>query len=661
MHRKATKRSTPRLTPCPARSLSAALLTIVILYANQAFSAFTAVPLAQLAGQHAAQFYADAQDRERVVQGVRQQGELHGFEVCMRRADGSIFWVSLSIRRLMFNGEACVITTLEDISIRKQAEQDLVKFKLGIDRSYYSVMITSIDGTILYVNPAFTKIYGYTADEAIGRQPNLLKSGEVTPDQYARFWTKLLAGEIVTGEIINKTKDGRLIPVETNNSPILDESDHMIGFISMQSDISARKQAEDDLVTRNRQLATFNRVGQELAQLVTAQEVVEHVFEAMGEVFDNRNLYIALYDDRKQEISFPIYTMDGERRTVAGRPFGNGITEHVLRTKKVLWIPREVQEFAASIGVASIGRPSQCYLGVPLLSGDKALGVIAVQDYDRENIYTTADVELLSAIAAQTAAALETVRLYAAESRRAVQLQTAAEISTAAGTVLDVDELLPFVVNLIQQRFSLYYVGLFLIDDARQNAVLRAGTGEVGQRMLERQHQLSLDDRSMIGWCIQHRVPRIALDVGEDAVRFNNPDLPDTRSELALPLVSRGQVLGAMTVQSTEAAAFSEQDIAILQTMSDQVATAIANAQLFEQAGQARRQAEARLRETQFLQSVGQTVSSSLESLTVMDMVMDALQDELGLHAQWPCIWWTNRPARFPHCALWDSGSNSRV
>jgi GAF domain-containing protein len=196
--------------------------------------------------------------------------------------------------------------------------------------------------------------------------------------------------------------------------------------------------------------------------------------------------------------------------------------------------------------------------------------------------------------------------------------------------VLDVDELLPFVVDLIRQRFNLYYVGLFLIDDARENALLRAGTGEAGRLMLERQHQLPLDDRSMIGWTVQHQVPRIALDVGEDAVHFNNPDLPDTRSELALPLISRGQVLGAMTVQSMEAAAFSEQDVAILQTMSDQVATAIANAQLFEQAGQARKQAETRLRETQFLQSVGQAVSSSLELSSVMDVVLETLQYELG-------------------------------
>ncbi|CAG0926660.1 Nitrogen fixation regulatory protein [Thermoflexales bacterium] len=602
----------------------------VILYANQAFSAFTGVPLEELIGRRNIQFFADVNDRDLVAQEVQQHGELHGFEVRLRRANGSILWVSLSVRRLKFKAEACVITTLEDISARKQAEEELIKFKLGIDRAYYSTMITAIDGTILYVNPAFTKIYGYTAAEAVGQKPSLLKSGQVTPEQYTRFWTRLLAGDIVTGEIINKTKDGRLIPVETNNSPILDENGRIIGFVSMQSDISARKQAEEDLLTRNKQLATFNRVGQELAQLVTVQEVVEHVFRAVGEVFDNRNLYIALYDERKQEISFPVYTIDGERRSVASRPFGNGMTEYVLRTKKALLIPHQVQDFATSIGIANIGRPSQCYLGVPLLSGEKALGIIAVQDYDHEEVYSSADVELLSAFAAQAAATLENVRLYAVETRRALQLQTTAEISTAASTVLSVDELLPFVVNLIQQRFNLYYVGLFLIDDERRQANLRAGTGEVGRLMLERQYQLPLDDRSMIGWCVQHQVPRVALDVGEDAVRFNNPDLPDTRSELALPLVSRGQVLGAMTVQSVAAAAFSEQDIAILQTMSDQVATAIANAQLFEQASQARKQAETRLRETQFLRSVGQAVSSSLDLASVTDVVMGTLQYELG-------------------------------
>ena len=210
------------------------------------------------------------------------------------------------------------------------------------------------------------------------------------------------------------------------------------------------------------------------------------------------------------------------------------------------------------------------------------------------------------------------------------RLQTAAEISSAASTVLDVDELLPFVVNLIQQRFNLYYVGLFFVNETYQSAVLRAATGEAGRNMLERGHQLPIDDRSMIGWCIGHETARIALDIGEDAVRFSNPDLPETHSELALPLISRGQVLGAMSVQSTEAAAFSPQDITVLQTMADQVATAIANAQLLEQSRAASQQAEARLREVQFMQAVGQAVSSTLDLATVLDVIFQTLEQDMG-------------------------------
>jgi GAF domain-containing protein/HAMP domain-containing protein len=163
-------------------------------------------------------------------------------------------------------------------------------------------------------------------------------------------------------------------------------------------------------------------------------------------------------------------------------------------------------------------------------------------------------------------------------------LQTAAEVARATTSVLDPEELLNRVVNLVQQRFDLYYVGLFLLDEKRIFAVLRAGTGEAGQEMLARGHRLEMGGESMIGQCVARAEARIALDVGEEAVRFDNPFLPETRSELALPLRSRGRIIGAMTVQSVEANAFDEAYIAILQTMADQVAVAIDNARLFANA-----------------------------------------------------------------------------
>jgi GAF domain-containing protein/HAMP domain-containing protein len=162
-------------------------------------------------------------------------------------------------------------------------------------------------------------------------------------------------------------------------------------------------------------------------------------------------------------------------------------------------------------------------------------------------------------------------------------LLTAAEVAKTTTAVLDINELLPQVVNLMQDRFALYYVGLFLVDEAGEYAILRAGSGQAGQQMLAQGWRLPVGGNSMIGRCVSSGQADIQLDVGEAAVRFSNPFLPDTRSELALPLRAGEQVLGAMTVQSDQEAFFSQEDITVMQTVVDQVTNAVRNAGLFQQ------------------------------------------------------------------------------
>ncbi len=177
---------------------------------------------------------------------------------------------------------------------------------------------------------------------------------------------------------------------------------------------------------------------------------------------------------------------------------------------------------------------------------------------------------------------------------RSDYLEASAEVGQVASSILDADELIQAVVDLIRKRFDLYYVGLFLLDESGEWAVLQAGTGKAGEMMLSQNHRLKVGGDSMIGQCVAQSESRIALDVGEEAVRFDNPWLPDTRSEGALPLRSRGRVIGALTVQSAEQEAFDEDIITVLQTMADQVAVALSNAYLFaerEEALQAMQQA----------------------------------------------------------------------
>jgi GAF domain-containing protein len=176
--------------------------------------------------------------------------------------------------------------------------------------------------------------------------------------------------------------------------------------------------------------------------------------------------------------------------------------------------------------------------------------------------------------------------------RRTAQLEAAAVVAREAAAIRDVDTLLDEAVRLISSRFGFYHAGIFLVDEAGEYAILRAASSEGGRRMLARGHKLAVGRVGIVGYVAGTGEPRIALDVGEDAVFFDNPDLPLTRSEMALPLRVHGRVIGVLDVQSEEPAAFSEEDIAVLQVMADQIALAIENARLLEESQRTLRELE---------------------------------------------------------------------
>ncbi|WKZ39698.1 MAG: response regulator [Anaerolineales bacterium] len=173
-------------------------------------------------------------------------------------------------------------------------------------------------------------------------------------------------------------------------------------------------------------------------------------------------------------------------------------------------------------------------------------------------------------------------RMFAMLERRHRLLETAARVGQMVTSILNLDGLLKHTVNIICAEFDFYYSGIFLVSDDSKWAVLRAGFGKAGRNMVAAQYRLPVDHKSMIGRAILDQQPQIALDAAGDESRFKNPFLPDTRSEMALPLIVDSIPLGALTVQSNQLNAFSEDDITSLQVMAEQVAIAINNAQLMK-------------------------------------------------------------------------------
>src|SRR6185503_1441571 len=177
--------------------------------------------------------------------------------------------------------------------------------------------------------------------------------------------------------------------------------------------------------------------------------------------------------------------------------------------------------------------------------------------------------------------------------RRARQFESIAQVASTISSTRDMDSLLPQITTAISNRFGFYHVGIFLLDPRREYAVLSAANSEGGQRMLARNHRLRVGEMGIVGFVTSVGEPRVALNTGEDAVFFNNPDLPETRSEISLPLHIGDEIIGALDVQSTKPNAFDQEDINILTTLADQVSIAIQNARQYEETRKALAEADA--------------------------------------------------------------------
>jgi GAF domain-containing protein/HAMP domain-containing protein len=180
---------------------------------------------------------------------------------------------------------------------------------------------------------------------------------------------------------------------------------------------------------------------------------------------------------------------------------------------------------------------------------------------------------------------------------RARQFETISKVSRSISSSASLQKLLPDITNVISKQFGFYHVGIFLNDAINQYAILSAANSTYGMKMLERGHRLKIGEQGIVGYVTETGNPRIALDVGKDAIFFNNPDLPETHSEMALPLKIAGSIAGALDIQSTEPNAFSNEDVEILSTLADQVSLAIQNARLLEQTQKSLSEAEAMSRQ----------------------------------------------------------------
>ena len=470
-----------------------------------------------------------------------------------------------------------VRATMIDITERKAAEEEVLKFKMGIERAGDAVFMTDRSGKIIYVNPAFTTVYGYLPEDAIGNTPRIIKSGIMNKENYEQFWGSLLTKQTVSGELINRRKDGSFINIVGTNSPIVDAEGNIQGFLAVHHDITAAKKAEEEVakfkmgIERSGDAVFMTDVEGKITYINPAFTTVYGYSpeEAIG-----NTPRIIKSGVLKQETYEQFWGSLLSKNTVSG--------ELINRNKN--------GKIVNIVGTNS-----------PILDANgKIQGFMAVH---HDNTATKVAEHVLQEND-------EKLR------RQNEYLSAAAEVSRLVTSTLELDPLFNRAVDLIRSSFGYYFVSFFTLDESGTNAVLRQGTGNVGDEMRARKHSLAVGSRSIIGSVTATGKTLVVNDTAIDPTHRPNPLLPATRAEAGIPLKVGSRILGALDIQSTEINAFLAEDIAILETLADQIAVALDNANSYQLAQKAFSEMQELDRiKSQFLANMSHELRTPLNSI----------------------------------------------
>jgi PAS domain S-box-containing protein len=517
-----------------------------------------------------------------------------------------------------------------DITERKLAEEALEesqhRLKTILEAVQAGIIIVDTETReVIDANPAALQMIGADRKAVIGTVCHQY----ICPAEQGSCPVCDLGQTVDNSERVLLTAQGKIVPIIKNVVPVTLGNRRLL--IESFVNIAEQKRAEESLQEALRRSQLLYNISEALTTMTDQQAALETV---LGEYLLLINLgqgSIALFDQATGYNRVQALYLDNK---VTQPKFALEATEDLiapyLSENPFPLVIEDVQTHPLTQHSQQILSSVNGMLVIPLIARGEVVGTMSAEATEKGYIFSQEDIEAGKVIADQLAIWLENRQLMDETQHRSNLLATGAKVSSAATSILDLDGIINTSVNLIRDQFDFYYVGLFLVDNARKWAVLRAGTGEAGRIQVEKGHRLEVGGESMIGWSVANRQARIALDVGEDAVHFQNPYLPDTSSEMALPLISRDEVIGALTVQSVEQNAFSDDDITVLQTMADQLANAIANARLFDNVMRSQKAAETLLQETQALQQLSQALASTLQTNEIFDLFFQACTQEIG-------------------------------
>jgi GAF domain-containing protein len=413
-----------------------------------------------------------------------------------------------------------------------------------------------------------------------------------------------------------------LIGAHTEQSLIEESIDPFVRLCEVIPMALENVKAARAIQQRLRELEAISETSEAISSSNDLFEIYNLIHKQIRATIGNVSFTVALYEPQNTTIELPYIYEKGNVESQPPSPLGEGLISTLIRTRQPLLLVEDTERRIRALGVKTI-ELAKSWLGCPLVVGGEAVGALVVQDMEQEQRFNQDDMRFIISLSAQVAGGINNIRLLEDARRRALQLQTVAEISREVSGSLIVDNLLRQAVELVSSRLNFYHAAVFLIDQTGEYAVIREATGEAGTQMKRAGHKLGVGSKSIVGQVTQNKETLVVNETRGDPNYYPNPLLSDTMAEACLPLKIGERVLGVIDVQSNRAFVFTEENIKILEILADQLAVAVVNSELFAEA-------QERLSQHRLLHHVTTAAASSTSIEEAMNSTVQGLQVTLG-------------------------------
>jgi PAS domain S-box-containing protein len=556
--------------------------------------------------------------------------------------------------------------TVQDITERRQAEEQLRLQATALQAAANAILITSREGTIEWVNPAYSLLTGYSAHEVIGQNPRILKSGLQDQGYYEKLWETILAGKVWRGELVNRRKDGSLYTEEETITPLHSTSGQVEHFIGIKVDITERKQQEAEILKNNQDMNLLYQAGKQLSQSLDLERVYLSFYKLISSTMQCGVLFIADYDSQNEMIRAKFAVMEGKTVDVSAipaiplEPEGYGIQSPVIRSGKSRIINNYGDALKQTntnyyVDAAGITGERETYpddepitqssLIVPIQLNNQVTGVVQIQSFEKD-AYTAENLKIAEAVVSQIAVAANNAKLYqqslneikaryqaeASLRNHAQRQEKMASLGRELAATLNLDVIYRTAESYLKEMIDCPNFGITLFD-SNQIDLKAAYVSSDGMRLdvnllppLKYDAQHSTSGR----WeAISSQAPVIVRDL--EARRKTSGGMlvgsdQEPQSAIYVPMLSDGKVIGLLDFQSYQQAAYTEEDGKWLSVVANQIGMTIQNARLYARMQQ-------RNAELSAMHAIDSAVSAHLDPEKIFEVLLDQIVTRLGVDA----------------------------